>query len=49
MPEGGALAFVSSMSSTRAVENQTVYGASKAALNQFVAGRLASWGPRASA
>ncbi|MBL6426750.1 MAG: SDR family oxidoreductase [Maritimibacter sp.] len=46
MPEGGALAFVSSMSSTRAVENQTVYGASKAALNQFVAGAACELGPK---
>lgn len=46
MPEGGAMAFVSSVSSVVAVENQSVYGSSKAALNQLVRGAAAELGPK---
>ena len=46
MTDGGALAFVSSMSGTRSVNKQAVYGAAKAALNHFVAGAAVELGSK---
>ncbi|MEQ8346504.1 MAG: SDR family oxidoreductase [Sneathiellaceae bacterium] len=46
MPNGGSIAFVSSMAGARSVENQSVYGAAKAALDQLVRGAAGELGPR---
>ena len=46
MPEGGPVTFVGSMSGNRAVANQIVYGASKAALHHLVRGAAAELGAK---
>jgi len=47
MVAGGSMVFVSSMAGTVSVENQTVYGTAKAALNHLVRCAAHEFGPRA--
>ena len=47
MPQGGPITFVGSMSGNRVVENQVIYGTSKAALHHLVRGAAAELGPKA--
>lgn len=46
MVEGGPITFVGSMSGDRAVPNQIIYGASKAALHHLVRGAATELGPK---
>lgn len=46
MPQGGPITFVGSMSGNRGVDNQLVYGTSKAALHHLVRGAGAELGPK---
>lgn len=46
MPRGGSITFVGSMSGDRAVQNQIVYGTSKAALHHLVRGAARELGPK---
>jgi NAD(P)-dependent dehydrogenase (short-subunit alcohol dehydrogenase family) len=46
MTNGGAMVFVSSISSTHSIKNEASYGAAKAALNHLVRGAAHELGPR---